>query len=486
MFRMSVHGKDKSPLLLDDSVVEAVAVQRQDSSLANHLPTGTQSAICGFDTFDPAIICTAEQLSQLSGGKAFATEPDASDELLSDVVGVFVIAFDTRHGNTVEWFAPEELDVNGIEFKAMASGAHRTSDDFIYFKRGSYFGLACFEKLDIDSAIERGARMKSVGVLTRSYSLLHVHRGFLQTQVRHLLEKPGNYGDLLHFFQHKRDAIGRHRVDNDSIATSYNKVFAGGHLMTEVDLATLDDGTEKIDVGSYMPAVMEITHPAGCFSQFLNYFGEKVFALWRFALLRKRILFFSQPPIGVVCFRVYCTSTLVAHVHPNVEKCSKLCPPQFYVNIADIDGIASLSSYVACTTEKIFESKLSLYDLYIDQQNVRASKLRHHSLLETNIADRLKFSHLNQLRSKAQPPGGESGTDESWFTTFFAAQNTQLFKELYAAEASPSRVFTAGHMRRASLDPLADRHFVAELADVYGIDIVLVNDGVCCASLPAS
>lgn len=60
--------------------------------------------------------------------------------------------------------------------------------------------------------------------------------------------------------------------------------------------------------------------------------------------------------------------------------------------------IASLPSYVACTTEKIFESKLSLFDLYIDQQNVRASKLRHHSLLEISVADRLKFAHLSQLR----------------------------------------------------------------------------------------
>ncbi|XP_022690233.1 protein LCHN-like [Varroa jacobsoni] len=484
MFRTSTHGKDKSPLLLDDSVVESVAEQRYDNTSTNDLPAGAaQSSLCGFDSLDPTIICTAAQLSQLSGGKAFATEPEASDELLSDVVGVFVVAFDIRHGNTVEWFTPEELDVNGIEFKAMASGAHRTTDDFIYFKRGSYFGLACFEKLDIASTVERGARMKSVGVLTRSYSLLHVYRSFLQTQVRHLLEEPGSYSDLLHFFQHKRNVIGQRKTDHNSATMYSNK---GGYLMAEVDLATFDDGSEKVDRGSYMPAVMEITHPAGCFSQFLNYFGEKVFALWRFALLRKRILFFSQPPIGVVCFRVYCTSTLVAHVHPNVERCSKLCPPQFYVNIADIEGIANLSSYVACTTEKIFESKLSLFDLYIDQQNVRASKLRHHSLLETNVADRLRFSHLSQLRSKAQPPGKESEADESWFTTFFAAQNTQLFKELYAAEASPSRVFTAGHMRRANLDPIADRHFVAELADVYGIDIVLVNDGVCCASLPAS
>ena len=31
-------------------------------------------------------------------GKAYATEPDATDEVLHDVIGVFVVAFDTRHG----------------------------------------------------------------------------------------------------------------------------------------------------------------------------------------------------------------------------------------------------------------------------------------------------------------------------------------------------------------------------------------------------
>ena len=47
----------------------------------------------------------------------------------------------------------------------------------------------------------------------------------------------------------------------------------------------------------------QITHPAGCFSQFVKFFGEQTFVLWKFALLGKRILFFSPPPIGIVCYR---------------------------------------------------------------------------------------------------------------------------------------------------------------------------------------
>lgn len=48
---------------------------------------------------------------------------------------------------------------------------------------------------------------------------------------------------------------------------------------------------------------LQITHPAGCMSQFIQFFGEQIMVLWKFALLRKRILIFSPPPVGVVCYR---------------------------------------------------------------------------------------------------------------------------------------------------------------------------------------
>lgn len=38
-------------------------------------------------------------------------------------------------------------------------------------------------------------------------------------------------------------------------------------------------------------------------SQFIKFFGEQILILWKFALLRKRILIFSPPPVGVVCYR---------------------------------------------------------------------------------------------------------------------------------------------------------------------------------------
>lgn len=49
--------------------------------------------------------------------------------------------------------------------------------------------------------------------------------------------------------------------------------------------------------------LLQITHPAGCMSQFIQFFGEQIMVLWKFALLRKRVLIFSPPPVGVVCYR---------------------------------------------------------------------------------------------------------------------------------------------------------------------------------------
>lgn len=38
-------------------------------------------------------------------------------------------------------------------------------------------------------------------------------------------------------------------------------------------------------------------------SQFVQFFEEQVMVLWKFALLRRRILIFSPPPVGEVCYR---------------------------------------------------------------------------------------------------------------------------------------------------------------------------------------
>lgn len=45
--------------------------------------------------------------------------------------GIFLIAFDTKLGNTIEWQLPDNLNLKSIEFKAMASGLHLMKNDFM-------------------------------------------------------------------------------------------------------------------------------------------------------------------------------------------------------------------------------------------------------------------------------------------------------------------------------------------------------------------
>ena len=53
-----------------------------------------------------------------------------------------------------------------------------------YFRKDKYYGLSCFENMHVDNVAERGARMKSVGILCPSYATLHRHMHFLEKQVR--------------------------------------------------------------------------------------------------------------------------------------------------------------------------------------------------------------------------------------------------------------------------------------------------------------
>ena len=52
-------------------------------------------------------------------------------------------------------------------------------------------------------------------------------------------------------------------------------------------------------------------HPDGCFSDFMHFFGPHIFVLWKLALLHKRIIFYSPPPVGEVCHRGVCVSVSV-------------------------------------------------------------------------------------------------------------------------------------------------------------------------------
>lgn len=364
----------------------------------------------------------------------------------------------------MEWRLPQEVDLEGVEFKSMASGSHRINSDFVYFRKGNYFGMACFANMPVESELERGARMKSVGILSPSYTLLYRYMNFLENQVRHQLEIPGHYAQLEAFYEDKKGILPA-GLSSKGTPTSLQPI----HWLPTVN--------------KYMYPEMKITHPAGCMSQFIKFFGEQIMVLWKFALLRKRILIFSPPPVGVVCYRVYCCCCLANVSLPGIGGVPE-SKPYFYISVADIETLETEMSFVACTTEKIFEEKKDLYDVYIDNQNVKTDQEHLQQLLKLNSADRDKFRKLNDQRQMllySQEVGGDcSGSEEDLFIMFFMEQNNRIFQMLLEVSACQDKTLTADHVRSMGLDPQGDRIFLMDLLEVYGIDVMLVIDNPCC------
>nr|XP_036850467.1 DENN domain-containing protein 11 isoform X1 [Manis javanica]XP_036850468.1 DENN domain-containing protein 11 isoform X1 [Manis javanica] len=387
---------------------------------------------------------------------------ELSDVEEDQVVAVFVVTFDPRSGNMVEWCLPQDMDLEGVEFKSMASGSHKIQSDFIYFRKGPFFGLACFANMPVESELERGARMKSVGILSPSYTLLYRYMHFLENQVRHQLETPGHYSHLAAFYEDKKGVL-------------HTGPGRGGSLPPVCWLPSIH---------RYMYPEMKITHPAGCMSQFIKFFGEQILTLWKFALLRKRILIFSPPPVGVVCYRVYCCCCLANISLPGIGGTVPEPKPFFYVNVADIESLEVEVSYVACTTEKIFEEKRDLYDVYVDNQNVKTHHDHLQPLLRISSADREKYRRLNEQRQMllySQEVGEDyNPCEEDLFVLFFLEQNNRIFQTLLEVSASQDKTLTAEHARGMGLDPQGDRSFLMDLLEAYGIDVMLVIDNPCC------
>ncbi|KAG8012459.1 Protein LCHN [Nibea albiflora] len=325
------------------------------------------------------------------------------------IVAVFVVTFDTRSGNMIEWCLPHDINLDGVEFKSMASGSHRITNDFI-----------------------------------------------------HQLQCPGQYSPLEAFYEDKKAVLPP----------------TGNGLVTACPTWSVTS------INRCMHPEMKITHPAGCMSQFIQFFGEQIMVLWKLALLRKRLLIFSPPPVGVVCYRVYCCCCLANVSLPGIGVSVPELRPFFYINIADITTLETEMSYVACTTEKIFEEKKELYDVYIDNQNVKTHRSHLQPLLRLNAADKEKYRKLSEQRQmllySQEVDGDCTSNEEDLFILFFMEMNNRIFQTLSEVAGSVDPTLTAEHVKAMGLDPQGDRSFLVDLLEVYGIDVTLVIDNLCC------
>jgi hypothetical protein len=75
---------------------------------------------------------TNNSFSHDDNNKLINFDPNA--DISENLLGIFVVSFDAKLGNLIEWQMPANLDLKHIEFKAMASGFHLISNDLVLVK----------------------------------------------------------------------------------------------------------------------------------------------------------------------------------------------------------------------------------------------------------------------------------------------------------------------------------------------------------------
>ncbi|KAI9243485.1 hypothetical protein BDA99DRAFT_566635 [Phascolomyces articulosus] len=297
-----------------------------------------------------------------------------------NVVAVFVVRFDVIHGNTIEWQYPKELDLDGIEYQAICSGHHNTRSDIVYFTKPPYFGVSVFRKVDNAEEGQRGACMRSVGVMvepnenTGPNAKIWIHGHALNTLAKAL---DFETDDNEHMYKHLHHYFEKHRLQHRASSLNYPGLFTS-------DLKSFRPATLLYSNYSTMPFAklfeqlvsveprppMEIVPRLDAFPFFVAQLGPQTFVLWKAALLKKRILFLTTPPLQRACGYVYNTFLLGVLPKSPLFKTHRTLHPKYAIGVNDIADLYDFSDgYVACTSDTIFESKTELYDLLIDLSN---------------------------------------------------------------------------------------------------------------------
>jgi len=271
--------------------------------------------------------------------------------------------------------------------------------------------------------------MRSVGILMNHYVSLHQHMPFLQEEVSRQCDVSGNYSQLEEYFNKNQQYS---KADLYKSITEYSGLF-------------------------------------GTFAYFFKFFGVSVFTLWKAMLLNKKIVFYSPPPIGVVCYRVYCSCFLPRH---SMARVNSVDPNAiFYISVADIDGLSAMKMFTACTTENIFEVKKHLYDVYVNNQQIQISNPAN-KILEVTYADKERYAKLTYLINQL-----DQKNEEKKLREFFLTLNNRIF-EIIAEIHHSDHILTNTLLAQKGLDK-TDIPFLEALAHEHKMPIT-VSVSTCC------
>ncbi|TID17797.1 hypothetical protein E2P81_ATG10771 [Venturia nashicola] len=298
------------------------------------------------------------------------------------LAALFLIKFDQKVGYTISWKQSlKDVPLEGVvEFKSLPSGLHNVKEDLVYFVQDQYAGISAFINRPA-GAEERNAKFIAVGAMVRlgdgRLGRAWEHAGSLKDLAGQLVVHNDNLSPL-------EDYWDEHKAPSDSSGESSEDPIS--------PFTAAQRKVKAISSVSLTPSNQTLPsfHPAHTILEYLDTFGPLLFPLHRAALLRKRILFITPPPLKLTCEYVYDLAILSSL--PNSLSSSLPLPspsaarlqPLFNVGIHDIPFLSKYApvngsqtvqppasedlglGWIACTSDEILAMKPQLYDILIE------------------------------------------------------------------------------------------------------------------------
>lgn len=199
------------------------------------------------------------------------TEENESNDGPLGIEGIFLLHFNMKKGNIVEFshLKNKEINLNGIEWKGMPNGSHKIQSDFCVFKHDGYFAISAFNNFRTDNKEERNARLRSLGILSRDYDVLFKVLGYLTKTVESINQKSpvAKFDELITYV--------------NEFNKNYLKKKQGKHEDKRISRI------ENFGFGSVL--------------DLFQYFGQKTMIIWKSCLLKKKTLFYKSPPVSKTC-----------------------------------------------------------------------------------------------------------------------------------------------------------------------------------------
>jgi len=396
---------------------------------------------------------------------------DLGVNVAAPVCALVVTHFHPSQGNRIEWQHPATFNSTGVEFKTMPAGAQDIEQDYVFFRHHGLYGCACFHRMWTGEKTERQVRMRSVAAFSAKLHVLRRYQAQLSQHVRRLNEIPEDMSPLLGILRSAAaDASAEARA---ALGVTIAASGAPLNLGADGKILDLSDSTPKMSLSARTSAGSF----SNAFHTLTEFLGATVLTVWKALLLRRRIMFCAPPPVGPACERALCASMLLSNsaapvqkLFPDKSRPEALC----YVTLGDTEMLDECQfGYVACTSEKLFEEKDHLWDVYLDASRLVIDE-KDGRILQLTNRDKERFHLLRQADEQARTTGDNA------VQTFFDDLNGRLFSGIESLLDEGVRVLTPELMETKLGMGNGDAFFVRELFRMLGIHQIKVKDHARC------